>query len=57
MAVWLNELLRRAGGAPGPSGPTLAIIISITSYARFELLGEPFELLDISMECITVQKD
>ena len=28
----------------GP-GPTLAITISITSYARFELLGEPFELL------------
>ena len=25
--------------------PTLAIIFSITSYARFELLGEPLELL------------
>ena len=43
--MWLNELLRSAVGSPVPSGPTLAIIISITSYARFELLGEPFELL------------
>ena len=45
-AVWRYELLRGAvGSGRVPSGRNLAITFAITSYARFELLGEPFELL------------
>ena len=43
--MWLNELLRSAVGSWVPSAPTLATTFSITTYARFELLGEPSELL------------
>ena len=42
VAVWAAT---RCGRVAVPSAPTLATTFSITSYARFELLGEPFELL------------
>ena len=42
VAVWAAT---RCGRVAVPSAPTLATIFSITSYARFELLGEPLELL------------
>ena len=44
VAVWAAT---RCGRVAVPSAPTLATIFSITSYARFELLGEPYELLGI----------